>query len=96
MCPLPDSTGPGSPGPSTTAAAQPSGERERLSPVPREGVQIFSVLSPPLHRSPKAPGYPGPGLAAGSPSWPQAWRACHPHAGVPSQGSARAGPPAWV
>lgn len=32
MCPLPDSTGPGSPGPSTTAAAQPSGERESASP----------------------------------------------------------------
>lgn len=34
---LPDSTGPGSPVPSTTAAAQLSGERERLSLALRKG-----------------------------------------------------------
>jgi len=35
---LADSSGPGSPVLSTTAAAQLSGERQRLSLVPREGV----------------------------------------------------------
>ena len=72
---LPDSTGPGSPVPPTRPLPS-QVESVRLSPAPREGVQTFPVLSPPLYAvlrlraalargsQPAAPAGPRPGMRA--------------------------------